>query len=92
MKVSGIVLPSAAMALVVCAAATGHTKFQEDSAKPQRGQQWQYKVTEIPLADAAAQESVLNELGSEGWELVSTELNRQSAGAVYLATLKRPSS
>jgi Domain of unknown function (DUF4177) len=46
---------------------------------------WEYKKLQTARDDKAATEQLLNELGNDGWELVS--VNEHQAG--FLAWLKR---
>jgi hypothetical protein len=51
---------------------------------------WEYKVVRMQFGgDTAGKESVLNKLGAEGWELVSSTFYDEVSGSPYDFYLKR---
>ena len=91
----GIFAASAAFMVVAMAYATtiGRADNLIQTTSNRTAQLWEYKAIRLALGDPDAQQRVLNELGADGWELATTQINPvpgTDGGAVaYVAILKR---
>ena len=52
-------------------------------------QMWEYKVETVPQLALYQQETRLNRLGSDGWELCATERNGEKEGVTFII-FRRP--